>query len=278
MMRNSRIYLRCLLPAVLLIFCAGITGCTHPVRRLVFQPHHIQTVPPFPAGATQFNRHWLQTEQGRVEWWLYKGNGEAGARKGPAVLMAHGNRELIDHYQERAQTYQQMGFTVLLGEYRGYGRSAGSPSRDRIASDFRHFYDHLAALPNVDPARIVFHGRSLGGAVLSELSRERPAAAIIVESTFLSIKAMAHGAPNFLLSDNYDTLAALRAYRGPIMIIHGTRDKVVSVRHAQEMKRQVPAVELILYQCGHSNCPPDWETYWADITSFLLRVWGEPSL
>jgi len=273
MMRNSMIYFRYLLPVVLLIWSAGIAGCTHPVRRLVFQPHHIQSVPPFPSGTTQFNRYWLQTEQGRVEWWLYKRGEDAVSRnKGPAVLMAHGNRELIDHYRQRAGMYQQMGFTVLLGEYRGYGRSAGSPSRERIASDFRHFYDHLTALPNVDPDRIVFHGRSLGGGVLSELSHARPAAAIIVESTFLSIKAMAHGAPDFLLSDNYDTLAALRAYLGPILIIHGTRDKVVPVRHALEMKNQIPAAELILYECGHSNCPPNWDRYWADIISFLERV------
>jgi len=170
-----------------------------------------------------------------------------------------------------------MGFTVLLGEYRGYGRSDGSPSRERIASDFRHFYDQLIAQPNVDPDRIVFHGRSLGGSVLSELSRERPAAAVIAESTFLSIKAMAHGAPDFLLSDNYNTLAALRAYRGPILIIHGIQDKVVPVRHAQELQKKIPAANLILYKCGHSNCPPDWDIYWADITTFLDRVWGQSS-
>jgi len=275
-MRNSKIYFHYLLPAVLLFWYAVMAGCTHPVRRLVFQPHHIQKLPPFPDSATQFNRYWLHTEQGRVEWWLFKGGGSAVPRKGPAVLMAHGNRELIDHYRKRTETYQQIGFTVLLGEYRGYGRSDGSPSRERIASDFRHFYDHLIALPNVDPARIVFHGRSLGGGVLSDLSRERPAAAIIVESTFLSIKAMAWGAPNFLLSDNYNTLAALRTYQGPILIIHGTHDKVVPARHAVEMKRQIPGAELILYECGHSNCPPDWEIYWANITSFLDQVWGTP--
>ena len=273
-MRNCKIYFRYLLPIVLMIWYTGLAGCTHPVRRLVFQPHHIQKVPPFPAGATQFNRYWLQTEQGQVEWWLYKGVGSSETHKGPAVLMAHGNRELIDHYRERANMYQQKGFTVLIGEYRGYGRSAGSPSREYIASDFRQYYDHLIGLPIVDPNRIVFHGRSLGGGVLSELTRERPAAAIIVESTFLSIKAMAHGAPDFPLSDNYNTLAALQAYGGPILIIHGTHDKVVPVRHAMAMKSQIPAAELILYKCGHSNCPPDWETYWADITSFLEQVWG----
>lgn len=261
-----------LLPALLLIFIGEITACTHPVRRLVFQPHKIQSIPPFPAEAAHLERFWLKTEQGDVEGWLFMGDGVDASRPGPAVLMAHGNRELIDHYLNRAHMYQRMGFTVLLGEYRGYGRSAGTPSRKRIASDYRRFYDHLTALPNVDAKRVVFHGRSLGGGVLSELSRDRLPAAIIVESTFTSIKAMAHGAPDILLSDNYDTVSALLAYQGPVLIIHGNRDNVVPVKHALEINRQIPNAELILYHCGHSDCPPVWETYWKDITEFLNRA------
>ena len=262
---------RLLLALLLTCICVFIS-CTHPVRRLVFQPHKIQLIPPFPDNVTHLEQFWLKTEQGDVEWWLFKGNGVDATHKGPAVLMAHGNRELIDFYLNRAEAYQSMGFTVLLGEYRGYGRSAGTPSRKRIASDYRRFYDHLKSLPAVDPKCIVFHGRSLGGSVLSELSRHRPPAAIIVESTFTSIKAMAHGAPDILLSDNFDTVSALLDYRGPILIIHGIRDNVVPVKHALEMKKQIPNAELILYDCGHSDGPPVWEIYWKDITEFLGRV------
>ncbi len=271
---DNRRFIPNFLPALLLICICEFTACTHPVRRLVFQPHKIELVPPFPKDVNHLERFWLKTEQGDVEGWLFEGAGIDASHTGPAVMMAHGNRELIDFYLNRAQTYQRMGFTVLLGEYRGYGRSAGKPSRNRIASDYRRFYDHLISLPTVDPKRIVFHGRSLGGGVLSELSRHRPPAAIIVESTFTSIKEMAYGAPEILLSDNYDTLSALLAYKGPIMIIHGTKDKVVPVRHALEIKKQIPTSELILYNCGHSDGPPDWGIYWKDISDFLDRVLG----
>jgi fermentation-respiration switch protein FrsA (DUF1100 family) len=273
-MHDIRRFIPNLLPVLLLICIYEYTACTHPVRRLVFQPHKIQSVPQFPKGTTHLERFWLKTEQGDVEWWLFEGDGIDASHQGPAVLMAHGNRELIDFYLNRAETYQRMGFTVLLGEYRGYGRSAGKPSRKRIASDYRRFYDLLISLPTVDPKRIVFHGRSLGGSVLSELSRHRPPAAVIVESTFTSIKAMAHGAPEILLSDNYDTVSALLAYQGPILIIHGTKDKVVPVKHALEMKKQIPTAELILYDFGHSDGPPVWEIYWKDISEFLGRVLG----
>ncbi|MEN8246198.1 MAG: alpha/beta hydrolase, partial [Thermodesulfobacteriota bacterium] len=235
----------------------------------------IKSIPPFPEMVRNFEQFWLTTEQGDVEWWLFKGHGVDALHPGPTVLIAHGNRELIDFYLSRAEAYQSMGYNVLLGEYRGYGRSTGKPSRKRIASDYKRFYDQLIAMPTVDPERIVFHGRSLGGGVLSELSRHRPPAAIIVESTFTSIKDMAHGAPDFLLSDNYDTLSALKDYQGPILIIHGNEDKVVPVKHALEMKKQVPAAQLILYDCGHSDGPPDWEAYWKDITGFLDEAFQE---
>jgi fermentation-respiration switch protein FrsA (DUF1100 family) len=256
---------------VLLLICI-FTACTHPVRRLVFQPHKIKSIPPFPEDAKHLSRFWMKTEQGDVEWWLFEGHGINASRQGPAVLLAHGNRELIDYYLNRAEAYQRMGFTVLLGEYRGYGRSAGTPSKKHILSDYLRFYDHLVSLPTIDAKRIVFHGRSLGGSVLSELSRHRPPAGIIVESTFTSIKSMAHGAPDLLLSDNFDTLSALLAYRGPILIIHGTRDEVVPVKHALEMKKHIPNAELIIYDCGHSDGPPDWDIYWKDINEFLDRV------
>jgi pimeloyl-ACP methyl ester carboxylesterase len=216
-------------------------------------------------------QHWLKTDQGDVEWWLFSGDRVGAAPKGPAVLMAHGNRELIDYYLNHAVSYQRLGFTVMLGEYRGYGRSAGTPTRSRIASDFKQFYDHLILLPTVDAERIVFHGRSLGGSVLSELSMHRPPAAIILESTFTSIKAMAYGAPDILLSDRFDTLFALQVYQGPILLIHGTRDNVVPVKHAFEIKKNLQNAELIVYDCGHNDCPPNWDIYWEDIDDFLNR-------
>lgn len=259
----------------LLVICLCLVfSCTHPVRRLVFQPHHIASVPAFPDDVPDLRRFWIQSDQGPVEGWLFRGKGTTKPhhQPGPAVLMAHGNRELIDYYRDRANAYQQLGVTVLLGEYRGYGRSAGTPSRARVASDFVAFYDFLALQPMVDPQKVVFHGRSLGAAVISELSRQRTAAGIIVESTFTSIKAMAHGAPDFLLVDRYDTLGALLDYSGPILIIHGRRDSVVPVVHALEMKKRIPRAELLLYDFGHSDGPPDWDIYWKDIALFLHRV------
>lgn len=259
------------IPTLVVSLLLVATACTHPVRRLVYQPHKIEHLPAFPNHIPGIERFWLESEAGRIEGWLLKGRGVSAASTGPAVLLAHGNRELIDHYVDRALRYRDMGFTVMLGEYRGYGRSEGRPSRDGIRSDFLRFYDRLAGLPFVDPERIVFHGRSLGGAVLADLVPHRRPAAVILESTFTSIKAMAHGAPDFLLSDRYDTPSAMSSYRGPVLIIHGARDLVVPVAHARQLKRSIPQAELTIGHFGHSDPLLDRGRSWSILTRFFER-------
>jgi len=246
-----------------------IHACTHPVRRLVFQSHKIQHVPAFPKNQPELERFWLEGEAGHIEGWLFNRRGVSLRRPGPAVMFAHGNRELIDDHLDRAVKYQSMGFTVLLGEYRGYGRSEGRPSRRGIRADYMRFYDKLAALPTVDAKRIIFHGRSLGGAVLADLVPHRRPAAIILESTFTSIKAMAHGAPNFLLSDRYDTPQAMSTFGGPVLIIHGERDQVVPVAHARRLKNAIPQAKLFIGDFGHSDLPLDEGQYWPLLRQFF---------
>ncbi len=259
------------LPVLALGLLFALQSCTHPVRRMIFQPHRIEHLPAFPRHQPGLKRIWLETEAGRIEGWLFQGHGVSRRHPGPAVMIAHGNRELIDHDLARAQGYQALGFTVLLGEYRGYGRSEGRPSREGIRADAIRFYDMLAAQPTVDPGRIVFHGRSLGGAVLADLVPYRRPAAVVLESTFTSIKAMAYGAPNFLLSDRYDTPSAMSSFDGPVLIVHGERDKVVPVAHAWQLKKAIPQAELLIGDFGHSDLLSDEDRFWRFLRQFFQK-------
>src|SRR5688572_30832441 len=110
---------------------------------------------------------------GPVEGWFLPAYGVAAGRPGPAVIFAHGNAEIIDPYALELEPYRRMGVSVLLPEFRGYGRSGGEPSEEGITDDFVAFHDLLAARPDVDPSRIVFHGRSLGGGVVCALAARR---------------------------------------------------------------------------------------------------------
>jgi len=145
---------------------AGVTR-VYGVRFVLFPTWALAKAPPRPA--LDHGEVWtLDSDEGTIEAFFFPAGPSA-----PAVILAHGNAELIDDQLERAGWYRTQGFTVLIPEYRGYGRSKGSPSEDAVVHDFVAFYDRLRTQPAVDPARIYFHGRSLGGAVAAAAVERR---------------------------------------------------------------------------------------------------------
>lgn len=213
---------------------------------------------------------WIETAAGRVESW-YLPPPDESARPFPAVIVAHGNGELIDFLPGEFSPLHAMGMGALFVEYPGYGRSGGSPSQTAIAEVYRQAYDRLAARPEIDAARIVFFGRSLGGGVVCDLSRRRPARALILVSTFSSARSFAprYLAPGFLVRDPFDNLAALSGYDGPVLIAHGRFDEVVSFAHAGRLAKAARNPRTLFLDCGHNDCPPDPARFWAEVADFL---------
>ena len=204
-------------------------------------------------------RLWLEAPGGRVEAWLLPAEGAGGRR--PLVLYAHGNGELIDHWLDELGPLRSLGVSVLLVEYPGYGRSAGSPSQASITEAMVRAYDLAASRPEVDAGRIVGWGRSLGGGAVCALSRERRLAALVLESTFTSVARMARrfGLPRLLVRDPFDNEEAVRAFDGPILLVHGERDEIVAPEHARALHAAAPRSELHLTACGHNDCPRPWD-------------------
>ncbi len=213
----------------------------------------------------------LQVGPGRVEAWLLPGRGVSPATPGPLVIFAHGNGELIDDWPWNLQPYRDAGISVLLVEYRGYGRSPGTPGQHRIVEDFVAAYDVAAARPEIDPARIVLHGRSIGGGVVAQLAARRPCAALILESTFTSLAAMARGylVPTALLRHPFRTDRVLAGLDVPVLILHGTRDEIIPVRHARRLAAIARNARLVELNAGHNDFPQDEAAYWRAIMGFL---------
>lgn len=211
----------------------------------------------------------------KVEAWLLMGNGVSAENPGPLVFYAHGNAELIDYWADEMQMYVQQGVSVLLVEYRGYGRSGGSPSQQSIVSDYTKFYDQMTKRPEIDPARIIYHGRSLGGGILGALAADRPPAALILESTFTNVAPLARRftLPGFLVRDPMNTRNTLASYQGPVLIMHGNLDEVIPVSHAHANHKASPQSQLIIEpNMTHNNRPPDIEIYWRNIFTFLREA------
>jgi pimeloyl-ACP methyl ester carboxylesterase len=214
---------------------------------------------------------WLNTQFGKVEAWFIPPTTTPDVKPSPAVIFGHGNGERIDFWPEELRHFSRLGLGLLLVEYPGYGRSAGKPSQESIRAAFVAGYDHLAARKEVDSNRIVLFGRSLGGGAVCALAERRASAAMILMSTFTSVKALTtrYLAPKFLVRDPFDNLNVVREYPGPILIIHGRHDEVIPFSHGLKLHQAAKSSKMVVYEAGHNDCPPDWSVFWKDVENFL---------
>ncbi|MFB6263372.1 MAG: alpha/beta hydrolase [Bradymonadaceae bacterium] len=251
--------------AAILVIAVVLTALQ---RQLIF-PASLLSAPDapdtLPTGARQW---WLEVEGGRVEGWYLPGEGRSADSPGPAVMFAHGNGELIDQWPDLLRWYARRGVGALLVEYRDYGRSEGTPSIEAVRRDMQSFRDRLTARPEVDPSRLILHGRSLGGGAVCATAEESLPAALILQSTFTSIADLAwdhYRAPSFLVRADFDNRTCVETLDAPILITHGARDEVVPVRHGRRLRDAADRARYLELDCGHNDCP----TRWDEIADFL---------
>jgi fermentation-respiration switch protein FrsA (DUF1100 family) len=240
-------------------------------RQIMFPRGMIPQPPPSAQKLPGLEIIWLETESGKVESWLLPPVPGSAPGPAPAVIFGHGNGELIDFWPDDLAGFRRLGLAVLLVEYPGYGRSAGSPSQASITETFVAAYDALTTRKDMDASRILLFGRSLGGGAVCALSANRPSAALVLMSTFTSARSFAkrYLAPSFLVRDPLDNLSAVEKYKGPILIMHGRHDTVIPYSHATALRKAAQTGKLIAYEAGHNDCPPDWGVFWKDIEAFL---------
>ncbi len=243
-------------------------------RWILFPRYLIKPEPGAGADVPGLVRLTVPSSSGEVEGWLLPGQGVSAQNPGPAVIFGHGNGELIDHWPEPLAALRRMGVSVLLPEYRGYGRSPGSPSQDAITEDYVKFHDLLVARPEVDRERVVFFGRSIGGGVVCSLLQHRKPRAMILMSTFTSVTRMARRylVPSFLVRDPFDNLTAVTGLDIPLLLVHGRRDGLVPHEHSEALHAAAGQSRLVTYEADHNDCPPDWTVFWGDVRRFLREA------
>jgi len=236
-------------------------------RRLMFPgaPIAPSDAPP----GVKIERLWIDTKKASCEAWFMPPPDREGPS--PTIIFAHGNAERIEEWAVPFQSFTSMGFGVLLVEYPGYGRSRGAPSQKNITRVMTRAFDTIAAREEVDAERIIAMGRSIGGGAVCRIPGDRPAA-IVLTSTFTSIRAFSRSFlfPSFMVFEPFNNIAALRAYTGPVLLQHGLEDETVPSSHAKALARASGRSRLLLEECGHNDCPPDWTMFCRQVREFLL--------
>jgi pimeloyl-ACP methyl ester carboxylesterase len=243
-------------------------------QRTIIFPRHFIAVPSSVPSVPGMQTLWLETSVGRVEaWYLAPLRDELGT-PAPLLLLAHGNGDLIDYWLPSVTGLREQGIGVFLVEYPGYGRSQGAPTYAAIRETFLLAYDTIIQHPQVDPARIILFGHSIGGGATTTIAAERPSSGMILLSSFASIRALARERwlPTLAVQDPFDNLAVVQTYPHPILLIHGRRDQTIPHQHSLALDAAAPQSELWLRDCGHNGCITDWDQFWRDLRPFFVRT------
>jgi fermentation-respiration switch protein FrsA (DUF1100 family) len=192
------------------------------------------------------------------------------------LLIAHGNAEhvayMADELRELRDRFQA---SVFAFDYRGYGRSEGSPREKGVLADGRAAQAWLAQRAGIAPSDIVLMGRSLGGAVVVDMAVNNGARGLILERTFTSLPDVAARhypwAPvKLLMRNRFDSLSKIKRYHGPLLQSHGTYDEVVPLEIGRRLFDAAPSTNKLFFPVeGAYHNDPHSPQYNAVLQQFL---------
>ena len=263
------------LPAMI-VWVAVAAGCASMAkmeRSAVFQPARYPEGNWQPVGISFEDANFTSADGTRLHGW-YMPYQQPRA----AILYCHGNGGNVAYWADAAQRLRdRVGASVLLFDYRGYGRSEGQPSEAGVLADARAARVWLARREGIPENRIVLLGRSLGGAVAVDLAATDGAAALVLESTFTSMPEVAqsmfpHLPVHWMMQTKFDSRAKIGKYHGPLLQSHGTADRLISYGIGRRLFDAANEPKQFVSIPGGDHNDPQNEEYYRALTAFLERV------
>lgn len=159
------------------------------------------------------------------------------------------------NYLSRVAAFRQLGFSVLVFDYRGYGLSEGSfPSEAQLYEDAQAAWNYLRSEKEISAEEIVIYGESMGGAIALNLAIDHPeASSLIMQSSFTSmVEAIKHRPASrlfpikLMLSEQFNSLEKISTVQMPVLFLHGSDDSVVPANMSQELYAAAPPPKEIL--------------------------------
>jgi len=193
------------------------------------------------------------------------------------VLFLHGNGGNLTYRAELLRDLREkLQVSALILDYRGYGKSEGSPTEEGILADARAARRWLAKEAGIAESDIVLHGRSLGGGVAVDLAAKDGARGLILESTFTSLPDVAAvhypWVPTHLLMRNrLNSLAKIGDYDGPLLQSHGTADETIPIYLGRRLFEAAPGQKqfVAVEGEGHNRRRVAGSKYYEQLDRFL---------
>ena len=222
-------------------------------RRLIFFPSRNLAAAPADFGLRAEELSITAADGVSLHGWWIQGPGDR------VLIWYHGNAGNIGDRLHNARWFvDRLGVDVVLVDYRGYGRSRGTPDEDGVYLDGLAIYDAVAAR-SVRADDIVLFGRSLGGAVAIETALLRPAGALVLESVFRSVPALAREhywfVPSAVIRTRMDNESKIRRVQAATLLLHGDRDSIVPLAHGRRLFELAasPARLHVIEGAGHND-------------------------
>ncbi|HEY9747960.1 MAG TPA: alpha/beta hydrolase [Allocoleopsis sp.] len=257
-------------------------------NRFIFFPAPVSATMPAAAKLT-YQDIWIPiaTSTGKTErlhgWWI--------PAVGPAqgvILYLHGNGSNVGDTVSQCQRFHQLGLSVFVFDYRGYGLSEGNfPTEAQVYADTQVAWNYLTQVREIPPQQIFLYGHSLGGAIAIDLAVKQPEiAGLIVESSFTSMRRMVDFRGGFdlfpadlLLTQKFNSLEKVRWLQMPVLFIHGTLDLTVPAEMSRTLFQAAPEPKQLLFveDAGHNDVAAIGEDrYLKAIQTFIEQVRARP--
>ncbi|VXB41167.1 alpha/beta hydrolase [Massilia sp. 9I] len=200
----------------------------------------------------------------------------------PAVMYFGGRSEEVSWVARDAGKLFP-GMTVLAMNYRGYGQSHGVPEEINMIEDGCTLFDWLAALGQVDAARIAVVGRSLGSGVAVQVAKERPVHSVVLITPYDSILAIAKRRfrvmpIEYMLRHRFESIKYAPSLKAPTYVLRAAADDVVPHSHTDQLVGKLATLvgDDTVPSSDHMNIPY-LEATQALIASFLTRQFAKPA-
>ena len=260
----------------IIVIAALYAFATHLRRSSMFYPEK------YPVGQWEAEEEfhprevWFKTPDGvRLNGWLFA---NANADR-PLIIWCHGNGGNISQRALIAEKLRSHGVDVLLFDWRGYGKSEGSPTESNLYRDSEAVYEFATNELHKAPQNIALYGESLGGPYAAWLAMRHKVRCVVIENSFPSLRELGNTlyapiplgyfAPCSMTTTRWLNKAGVR-----VLVMHGKRDQVIPFSlgiHLYEDLR-VPKELLVSETAGHSEIPfAEGERYYETVTTFVKK-------